>query len=326
MHILFNLKDNAAHLLQPGLPADYQGLILQDSKALYAQTTSGLIVLQTFERADFAIQFGIYKFLEVVQCILRPPIFDIGSLLSLKNDLKSSMFGTGAFRLKEGQFSFLQYNGGHIQANFKAGMEYQILEVSCSTDMISQAISNFPDLLDLFQRKIPADSVQSITPQIHAERKTLNTVYELLHSPYEPALNENNIENKVWEYVWLLLVSTSKMQEPQIILTQAQIEKIMQIKARLEEDCLGKFPITHLAREMEMNKMKFKQAFKQVVGRPVFEFHIQQRMKEADRLLRETNLPTKAIASLVGYRLVTSFITKFREYFGYAPGHIVRKR
>jgi AraC-like DNA-binding protein len=326
MHILFNLKDTAAHLLQPGLPENYQGLILQDSKSFYAQTSSGLIVLQTFERGDFAIQYGIYKFLEVVQCILQPPIFAIGSLLAVKNDLKSSMLGTGAFRLKEGQFSFIQYNGGHIQANFKAGKEYQLLDVSYSPEMLSQTLSNFPDLIDLFQKQISLNSVHSITSQISAENQTLKTVNDLLHSPYDPVLNENHFENKVWEYIWLLLVSTSKMQEPKILLTREQTEKLMQIKGRLEEDSLRKFPIAHLAREMEMNKMKFKQAFRQVVGKPVFEFHIQQRMKEADRLLKETDLPTKAIAKLVGYRLVTSFITKFREYFGYAPGQIVRKR
>jgi AraC-like DNA-binding protein len=48
-------------------------------------------------------------------------------------------------------------------------------------------------------------------------------------------------------------------------------------------------------------------------------------MQEAHRLLEETNLTTKAIAARVGYDLTTSFITKFREYFGYPPSQVSKR-
>ncbi len=61
-------------------------------------------------------------------------------------------------------------------------------------------------------------------------------------------------------------------------------------------------------------------------GKTIFKFHLDQRMKEARRLLKDSGLPTKVIAWMVGYDLTTSFITQFSLYFNYPPSKIQKKR
>jgi len=284
-----------------------------------------MIVLQNFIRGDFAIQLGIYKFLNFVRSILRPPPFPTGSLLILKNDLNATINGIGTIVLKKNQFSFLHFNDENMLTDFEGGEEYQLLEISCSGDMFSQALPHFPGLAEQFLKtgSRPNASLLS-TPRVIGE-KALDLVQDLLNSPFDPGVNEIYFEYKVREYLLLLLMESSKAEEPQIFLTTDEKNRLQALNTRLKEDPRGKFPITPLAKEMGMTEMKLKLAFKQLFGKTIFKFHLDQRMKEARRLLKDSGLPTKVIAGMVGYDLTTSFITQFKAYFGYPPSQIQKK-
>jgi AraC-like DNA-binding protein len=120
-------------------------------------------------------------------------------------------------------------------------------------------------------------------------------------------------------------VETSKTEALGILLTKDEEDRMRELGERLQQDPQGRFPIATLAKEMGMNEMKLKLAFKQVNGKGIFEYHLDQRMNEALRLLKNSDLSTKEIASLVGYEFTTSFITGFRKYFGFPPSMIQRK-
>src|SRR5580700_3809573 len=145
MQEIFDLRDGDSFPLQPGLPPGYGGIELQGSISHSGQTASGLVVLQHFERTGLAIQLGIYKFLRLVHCFLRPPVFPTTATIALKNELRSRIEGIGSFTLKEGEFSFLHYGEESILADFKAEREYQLLEVSCSPELLAQTIPYFQD-------------------------------------------------------------------------------------------------------------------------------------------------------------------------------------
>lgn len=122
------------------------------------------------------------------------------------------------------------------------------------------------------------------------------------------------------------MVESSRKGYPKLNLTNEQKEKLIALKIRIEQDPIGRFRIADLAREMEMNEMKLKLAFKQLVGKPITEFHMDQRMKEAYRLLKFSGLSTKEVARLVGYDYTTNFITGFRKYYGFPPSDIQKKQ
>jgi AraC-like DNA-binding protein len=326
MQLIFDLQDGSSFSLQAGLPPGYRGIILQGAVYASLQTSSELIVLQHFVRTDFAIQLGIYKFLHFVRSILRPPPFSTGSLLVLRKELNCRMEGIDKLSLKKGQFSFIHFAGENLLANFEGGHEYQLLEISCYPELLSQALSHFPGLGEQFLKAGSHSNASLLSAPRAAGEKSLDLVHDLLHSHFVPGINEIYFQYKVREYFFLLLVETSKTEAPGMVLTKDEEDRMRKLGERLQQDPQGRFPIATLAKEMGMNEMKLKLAFKQVNGKGIFEYHLDQRMKVALRLLKYSELSTKEIAALVGYEFTTNFISRFRKYYGFPPSKIQRKR
>lgn len=324
MQSIFDLRDD--EYFMDGLPPDYRGLILQGAIATFAQNPSGLIILQNFQRTDFAIQLSIYKFFHLMRSILRPTIFPIGVILALKNNFKSTLSEMGTFNLKEGQFSFLHYGNENVLAEFKGGREYHFLEITYSSEMLSQTLAYFPSLSQDFQNAAGSSAASVLSSQHNANKIALKIAHDLVHSRFAPSVNEEHFEDKVREYLLVLMAEASKTVETGIHLDIEEKELLHKLMERMKQYPNGKFPISKLAREMGMNTMTFKLVFKQEYHKGIFEFHLDQRMKEGRRLLKESDLNVKTIARMVGYDRTTSFITKFREHFGYPPSQVLRKK
>jgi|HubBroStandDraft_3_1064219.scaffolds.fasta_scaffold15896_2 AraC-like DNA-binding protein len=324
MQSIFDLRDDKFFL--DGLPPDYRGLILNGAISTFAQNPSGLIVFQNFQRSDFAIQLSIYKFFHLVRSILRPTIFPFGAILALKNNFKSTMSEMGTFNLKEGQFSFLHYGYENILVEFKGGKEYHFLEITYTPEMLSQTLAYFPSLFEQYQKAATSSSASLLSSQQTLSEKALKIVHDLVHSRYSTAVNEEYFEDKVRDYLLVLMANTSKTEETRVHLGTEEKDSLHKLIERMKLYPHGKFPISKLAREMGMNTMTFKLVFKQEYHKGIFEFHLDQRMKEGRRLLKESDLNVKTIARIVGYDRTTSFITKFREYFGYPPSQVQKKK
>jgi AraC-like DNA-binding protein len=325
MQEIFDLRNGDSFPLSPGLPEDYGGTLLQGSFSNYGRTPAGIIILQNFHRTGFAIQLGIFKFLHLVHCFLKPPVFPLVSIHSLKNDLKSRIPGVGSFTLRENEFSFIHYGEEVVLADFKTSREYQLLEISYSAEMIAQTIPYFPNLSEQFETSVKLPSATLITHQHKMSVEAQRIITDLLVSPYDIDVNETYIEEKIREYIWQLMVESSKMDEPNVLLSKDEKNRLRELGDRMDRHPQGKFPISRLSRDLHMNEMTFKMAFKQIFGKGVFEYHLDQRMKESYRLLKNEGLPIKMVAGMVGYELTTSFITKFIEYFGYPPSQIQKK-
>jgi AraC-like DNA-binding protein len=256
--------------------------------------------------------------LRLVHCFLRPPVFPTTATIALKNELRSRIEGIGSFTLKEGEFSFLHYGEESILADFKAEREYQLLEVSCSPELLAQTIPYFPDLKGFFEKAVGSPVASPVTAQRTVSESASKVITDILQSSFDPNANEAFLEEKIRESIWLMMIESSKKKEPRVLLSRANKKFFEELGKKMERNPQEKFPVIHLARQMQMNEMTFKMAFKQIFGKGIFEFHLDQRMKEARRLLKN-NLPIKVVSGMVGYELTTSFITKFIEYFGYPP-------
>ncbi|VEB41060.1 Bacillibactin transport regulator [Chromobacterium violaceum] len=74
-----------------------------------------------------------------------------------------------------------------------------------------------------------------------------------------------------------------------------------------------------LAQAVGTNTRRLNQAFRRCAGMTVFDFLREARMKEARRLLVETDLPVQSIALATGYGNPANFSTAFKERFGCPP-------
>ena len=77
--------------------------------------------------------------------------------------------------------------------------------------------------------------------------------------------------------------------------------------------------IEALAREMDLSPSHFRTRFREEFGQSPAAYLKRLRLEEAMRLLRETDLPIKAIAQRLGYRDLANFYRAFRRGAGSPP-------
>lgn len=83
--------------------------------------------------------------------------------------------------------------------------------------------------------------------------------------------------------------------------------------------------VQSLAGQIHMSRSAFAECFRQLVGNSPLQYLTKCRMQKAGRMLRETELGVKEIASLSGYESVTSFNSAFKRQTGTSPAAF-RKR
>ncbi len=99
----------------------------------------------------------------------------------------------------------------------------------------------------------------------------------------------------------------------------SQIGAVSQIHDLLVADLTRRYTIEELAARFHLSATTLKTEFKRVFGRPIASYMKEHRMKEAARLLRQTDLPIGEIAAQVGYENSSKFTQAFREIRGILP-------
>jgi AraC family transcriptional activator of pyochelin receptor len=102
-------------------------------------------------------------------------------------------------------------------------------------------------------------------------------------------------------------------------------ERLLSIKILLEQNPSIRYTIPQLSKKALMNEFKLKKGFKFLYGNSIHDFHIEVRMKEAKRLMNETNETLEEIARKTGYQYLSSFITIFRKLYNTTPATFRRK-
>jgi len=92
-----------------------------------------------------------------------------------------------------------------------------------------------------------------------------------------------------------------------------------ELEAWLDGQLQRNVPVAEMARHAGLSEDHFRRRFREVFGEPPGRFLQRRRMREAQRLLRETDLPIKAIASRMGYRELANFYRAFRSSVGTTP-------
>lgn len=94
---------------------------------------------------------------------------------------------------------------------------------------------------------------------------------------------------------------------------------IRKIHDRLTEDPGKRYTIDELAREYLINTAALKTTFKAVYGMPVASYMKQYRMKEAAKMLQETDQSIADIARSVGYESQSKFSAAFKDIMKTLP-------
>jgi AraC family transcriptional regulator len=100
--------------------------------------------------------------------------------------------------------------------------------------------------------------------------------------------------------------------------------KLRRAMAYLEERLAEPFNLAELAAAVGMSEFHFSRLFKKAVGVSPSRYFIRQRIRQAQRLLQETELSIIRVGIMVGYSSPSHFAQVFRREAGVSPNHYRR--
>ncbi len=102
--------------------------------------------------------------------------------------------------------------------------------------------------------------------------------------------------------------------------------KLRQITEWMGEHVAKEFSLERLAEQAGLSRFHFQRLFKAATGVSPSRYHINLRMEEARRLLRETKMSVVDVALEVGYTDPSHFARLFRRETGLSPSEYRRQR
>ena len=92
-----------------------------------------------------------------------------------------------------------------------------------------------------------------------------------------------------------------------------------EVKQYVKEHLADDLNVTRIAEFMHFNPQHLTRTFKAETGRGIMEYITQERIEAAKKLLVETNIPVKEIASMAGYQDYAYFTRVFKKETGMSP-------
>jgi AraC family transcriptional regulator len=102
--------------------------------------------------------------------------------------------------------------------------------------------------------------------------------------------------------------------------------KLRQLREWMAEHTAEEFNLERLAAQAGLSRFHFERLFKAATGVSPSRYHIDLRMNEARRLLRETRMSVVDVALEVGYTNPSHFAQLFRREIGLSPSDYRRQR
>ena len=186
---------------------------------------------------------------------------------------------------------------------------------------LQKSSDNPPELLkgsNILETILPEKFCQNDSPAFLAGDKQTENIFsafydqpEMLKLPYQKI--------KVLELLLYLskmeFISQNKLAEYQFELT----ETIRKIHDQLLQHMEQRITIEELSRQYLINPTTLKNVFKSVYGTSIAAHIKEHRMRQAARMLIESNLNIAEIAQAVGYDSQSKFTAAFKTYFKILP-------
>jgi AraC family transcriptional regulator len=102
--------------------------------------------------------------------------------------------------------------------------------------------------------------------------------------------------------------------------------KLRQVTDWMRAHLAADFDLAQLAALAGLSKFHFHRLFRRAVGLPPSRFHLQLRLEEAKRLLRETRQDVMTVGLAIGYTSPSHFAQVFRRETGLSPSDYRRQR
>lgn len=130
------------------------------------------------------------------------------------------------------------------------------------------------------------------------------------------------MESKMLELIAALLEAEHCDYYSKMSLSKADRDKVMLIHELLLKDLSVCHTLEQLSRQAGTNEFILKKGFKEIFGKPVYQYLLQKRMEKAMHLLSTTYQQVTEIALMVGYEDASAFTRAFKKAFHVRPAQV----
>lgn len=252
--------------------------------------------------------------------LLTPQEF-LGLQFNLSTRLEYSINGEPCQTILKNQY-VLAYipEGATCQFHLQKGA-YISLSVQLTYRYLDLFAGQFPILKDFLRSVRSKDpAVLSKTP-LPINSEIFQIINNILTNRFTGTCRDEYLQAKIFSLLWCCLEHVTMCTAP----VRKPSAKVVEVRNYLLQNLQYPCSVSLLADKVEMPKRKLEKKFRQYTGTTIYNFLIQERMKKAETLLRNTEMPAKEIAVAVGYKKPSNFTEAFKKKYGYLPS-LLRQR
>ncbi len=278
--------------------------VLSGGSKQFLKNDFGQIILQQYEGGDFLIVYGIMDCRHNVWTSMLPRMPGFSFFTALKNNLKIRI-ADFKHMIRPGFFNFTTNEEPLTELYTRKNEEYSFVYIHFG---------------DSFAYMLPGNAITGLSmgPNMMASNMS-SIVQELMNAPYEDYLLYSYYEYKVRKLLFEIVKWGNTGQDNEKF-THVENWIIHSLDNQMRFNPSEHNSLHEMSVKTGLSQYKLKTGFKVIFGMGLFERQLHWRMELASKLLIETNKPVKEIASIAGYRRITSFITIFRKRTGLTPG------
>jgi AraC-like DNA-binding protein len=148
------------------------------------------------------------------------------------------------------------------------------------------------------------------------------TVNQLLNVKTNTPSAKLFMESKMLELIAVLLETEQCDYYSNISLSKTDRNKVKFIHELLLKDLSACYTLEQLSRQAGTNEFVLKKGFREMFGKPVYQYLLQKRMERAMHLISTTYQPINVIAGTVGYEDASAFTRAFKNVFSLLPTQV----
>lgn len=276
--------------------------------------------IMTMPNKDFPMKVLHFERYGIGQACMSPHWHDEIELHYICEGSAEFHIGNQSFIATQGDLVVVNCNELHASTHMSDKLVYDCIILDphilnsrfldqCDAKYITPIIDN----RILFNHHITGDK------QVEDCITTLTSEYSAQAIGYELA-----IKATLFQLVVLMLrdhiaqiLSDSQMQH-----RMKNIERLNETILYIQQNLSTDLTVESLSQLVHLSKYHFCRLFKQMTGHTVSQFINAERIREADRLLKDTSLSISEIAYAVGYNDTSYFSRVYKQFKGYAPSDI----
>jgi AraC-like DNA-binding protein len=316
MDLTIKTSTNQTFDFHPGMPAGVS-FSLPGKNAWSSNNKYGLICFEEFKTGGFTIRSSYFKFTRkmTLYCRMHNPLLAlVGVRIAMFNKWSVGLRGQKTVLLPKDQFVIYYSGKREEKLVFEKDKEYRSFETLCPPSKLEAVLKLFPTVSALMD-----DITIGNMPYMHPKPMLVpHSAMEILQNKEE--LFSDDILASF--FTFLLEAVEGKLEEESPLAHEKAA--IVLAQRLIVADISVHYTIQQLAKKVNLNESRLKFVFKHEYKSSIYQYLLKVRMEKGKELLEAGNHQMKDIATLTGYRYLTSFITTFHKYHGYTPRSVRR--